>query len=64
MLRSVILLVVSLVVLNLLQPWLARLGFGRLPGDLRFKLGGREWQLPIASAVLFTLVATLIGRLI
>jgi Protein of unknown function (DUF2905) len=64
MLRSVIVLLVTLVAMNLLQPWLQRLGLGRLPGDLRFKVRGREWSLPIASAVLFTLVATLIGRFI
>ena len=34
MLRSVIVLLVTLVVLNLLQPWLRRMGLGRLPGDL------------------------------
>ena len=32
----------ALLVLTALQPWLQKLGIGRLPGDLRFKINGRE----------------------
>ena len=37
---------IALLVLTALQPWLNRLGIGRLPGDLRFKRNGREYVLP------------------
>ena len=54
----------ALVLLSALTPWLHRLGFGRLPGDLRFRLVGREWVIPLASTVLLTLAAGLIDRLL
>jgi hypothetical protein len=62
--RFVVTLFVALIVLTALQPWLQRLGLGRLPGDLRFRLGKREVLLPFASTLLLTLVVFLIGRFI
>jgi len=48
-----------------LQPRLARqLRLGRLPGDLRLRLRGKDYVFPFASAVLLSLVAGLIGRLL
>ena len=64
MLRWMVVIFLALVVLSWLTPWLNRLGLGRLPGDLRFRLFGREWYLPFASTVLLSFVATLIGFLI
>ena len=64
MLRWMVVIFLALVVLSWLTPWLNRLGLGRLPGDLRFRLFGRAWYLPFASTVLLSLVATLIGLLI
>jgi hypothetical protein len=54
----------SLAVLAAATPWLQRLGVGRLPGDVRFSVRGREYSLPFASTVLFCLVAWAVGRLI
>ncbi len=54
----------ALAVLAIATPWLARLGVGRLPGDLRFRVRGRDYSLPFASTLLFCLVAWGIGRLI
>jgi hypothetical protein len=62
--RFVITLFVALIVLAALQPWLQKLGVGRLPGDLRFRLGKREILLPFASTLLLTLIAFLVGKLI
>lgn len=62
--RFVVTLFVGLIVLAALQPWLQKLGIGRLPGDLRFRVGKREVLLPFASTLLLTLVVFLIGRLI
>lgn len=64
MLRWMVVIFLALAVLSWLTPWLNRLGLGRLPGDLRFRLFGREWYLPFASTVLLSFVATLIGFLI
>ena len=62
--RFVVTLFLGLVVITALQPWLQRLGIGRLPGDLRFCIGKREVMLPFASTLLLTFVVYLIGRLI
>lgn len=64
MLRWLIVVVITLVVFNGLQPWLRRLGLGRLPGDLHFKLRGREWNLPIATTLLLSFIAMLIAKLL
>jgi hypothetical protein len=52
------------VLFNVLQSWLARIGLGRLPGDLHFRAGGREWFLPLTSSVVLTVIAALIGLLL
>jgi Protein of unknown function (DUF2905) len=62
--RFIITLFIGLIVITALQPWLQKLGLGRLPGDLRFKLGKREVLLPFASTLLLSLIAFLVGRLI
>ena len=54
----------ALAVLAVATPWLARLGVGRLPGDLKFTARGRVYFLPIASTLIFCALAWLIGRLI
>lgn len=62
--RFVVTLFLALVVLTALQPWLQKLGIGRLPGDLRFRVRGREYLLPFASTLALTLLVFLIGKLI
>jgi hypothetical protein len=57
-------LFIALMVLTALQPWLRKIGIGRLPGDVNFRLGGREYSFPFASTVLLTALMFLIGRLI
>jgi len=54
------------ILLLLFSRWhrgLHKIGLGRLPGDFRFRLFGREIFLPFASSVLLGLVALLIGKL-
>jgi len=53
----------ALLVLAALQPWLQRLGIGRLPGDVRFKIKGKEVLLPFASTVVLSLALMLLARL-
>jgi hypothetical protein len=62
--RFIVTLFLALVVLTALQPWLQRLGIGRLPGDFRFRIGKREYLLPFASTLLLTLLVFLIGKLV
>jgi hypothetical protein len=64
MIRWVIVIFLALLLINWLSPLLQRLGFGRLPGDFRFRLFGREWFLPVTTTLLLSGVASLIARLI
>jgi hypothetical protein len=65
MLKWLIVMLAAVFVVGLLQPRLARLlQLGRLPGDLRLRWRGRDYVFPFASAVVLSLVATLIGRLL
>ena len=48
--------------INGLSPLLQRLGLGRLPGDFKFKLFGRDWFIPLASTVLLSFVVSLIAK--
>ncbi len=64
MLRWMIVVVLALLVFSRLGPWLKRLGLGRLPGDFHFRFAGRDWSLPIASTLLLSFIAMLIGQLI
>ena len=64
MIRWLIVVFLALILFNGLMPWLQKLGFGRLPGDFRFRLFGREFFLPIASTVLLSVIAALIARFV
>ncbi|APW45584.1 DUF2905 domain-containing protein [Rhodoferax antarcticus] len=64
MIRWLIVVLLALIVLNGVTPWLQRLGFGRLPGDVRFKIFGREIFLPFATTIILSLVAAGISRVL
>jgi Protein of unknown function (DUF2905) len=64
MLKWLVTLAVALVVLTAMSPWLARLGLGRLPGDLRMRVKGRDYCLPLTTTILLSLALTAIARLI
>lgn len=64
MFRWIFTIFVALIVLTTALPWLEKLGFGRLPGDIRFTLFGKRIFLPFASTVLLSLVLFLLVRLI
>ena len=64
MIRWLIVVFLALILFNGLMPWLQKLGFGRLPGDFRFRLFGREWFIPLTTTVLLSLLAALIARFI
>ncbi|MEJ8820526.1 DUF2905 domain-containing protein [Variovorax humicola] len=62
MIRWLIVVVLALLLMSGLTDWLRRHGFGRLPGDFEFRIFGRNWQLPIASTVVLSMIAALIAR--
>ena len=57
MIRWILVIFLALVLISWFTPLLQRLGLGRLPGDLRFKVFGREWFIPLTSTILLSLLA-------
>ena len=45
---------------GLLWPWLAKLGLGRLPGDIRVESEGGGFYFPITTCILLSLVVSLV----
>lgn len=64
MLRWLIVFFLAMLVFQGLRPWLERIGLGRLPGDFRFRLRGREWYFPLGSSLVLSALAAGIGLLI
>ncbi|MBK8073155.1 MAG: DUF2905 domain-containing protein [Ramlibacter sp.] len=64
MIRWFIVILLALVLFSWLTPWLRRVGLGRLPGDFRFRLFGREWFIPLASTVVLSFIASLISLVV
>ena len=64
MLKWLITLGVGIFVLGLVGPWLARLGLGRMPGDVTVQRNGRRFYFPVATSIVLSLVLMLILRLL
>jgi hypothetical protein len=64
MFRWLIVVFLVLVLVNSFTPWLQKLGFGRLPGDFRFKVFGREFFIPLTTTIILSMVAAVIARFI
>jgi hypothetical protein len=63
MIRWVVVIFLGLMIFYVLLPGLGRIGVGRLPGDVRFKLFGQIMCLPFGSTVLWSALAFLIAEL-
>jgi hypothetical protein len=64
MIRWMIVIFLALLLISWFTPFLRKLGFGQLPGDVRFKAFGRDWNLPFATTIVLSMLASLIGYLI
>lgn len=66
MARFLIFLGLALVVSGLLWPYLAKLGIGRLPGDIAFTRGNATFYFPIMTSIILSIILSallwLIGR--
>ena len=59
-----LLFILTSVVASAALPWLERFGFGRLPLDLRLRIGEHELLLPIGSTLALSVAAWLLARLL
>ena len=64
MTRWFVVIFLALLLISWLTPWLQKFGLTKLPGDLRFRLFGREWNLPLASTLLLSVVASFIAKVV
>lgn len=62
--RWLLVFLLAFLVFNGLKVWLQRLGLGRLPGDFSVRVFGREVYVPLASSVVLSVLAMLIGLVI
>jgi len=64
MIRWMLVIFLALMLISWFTPFLHKLGFGKLPGDLRFTAFGREWFVPITTTIVLSMLASLIAQVI
>jgi hypothetical protein len=64
MIRWMIVIFLALMFISWFTPLLHKLGFGKLPGDMRFRLFGREWFIPLTTTIVLSFIVSLIARLV
>jgi hypothetical protein len=64
MFRWFLTIFIVLIIFSAALPWLEKLGVGRLPGDVRLKVFGKNIFLPFASTILLSTLVFLVGRLL
>ena len=64
MIRWLVIVFLALLIFSGLRPWLEKLGLGKLPGDFRFRLAGREFFIPLTSSVVIAFIGMLVGKLL
>ena len=62
MIRWMLVIFLALMLISWFTPFLQKLGLGKLPGDLRFTIFGREWFVPITTTIVLSMVASLIAQ--
>jgi DUF2905 family protein len=60
MARFLIILGIALVAVGFAWPWLAKLGLGRLPGDIHIVREGYSFYFPITTGLILSAVVSLI----
>ena len=64
MIRWVLVVFLVLLLIQGVTPWLAKLGFGRLPGDFRCPLFGKEFFIPLTTTLILSMVCAFIARML
>ena len=58
--RTLIIIGLVIAAIGIVWPWLARVGFGRLPGDILIQRENFTIYIPIATGLLFSIVLSLL----
>jgi hypothetical protein len=58
--RLLILLGLLILLAGLAWPWIARLGLGRLPGDINVERDGWSFHFPVVTSIVISVVLTLL----
>ena len=58
--RALIVVGIALVALGVAWPWLAKLGLGRLPGDIRIETESGGFYFPIVTCLIVSIVLSLL----
>jgi len=61
--KVLIILGALLILLGIILPYLNNIGFGRLPGDIILKKNNFNLYFPVTSAIIFSIVVTIILKL-
>ena len=64
MIRWIIVIFLALMLISWFTPLLLRMGFGKLPGDLRFRLFGRDFFIPLTTTIILSMLAALVSKLL
>lgn len=64
MIRWLIVVFIALLLFSSLHKWLEKIGLGKLPGDFRFTLFGREFFVPLTSSVVLSFIAMGVAKLL
>ncbi len=68
--RWLLTFIIASIALSALWPTIEKLlgrigiGIGKLPGDFKLRLFGREWFFPLSSTLLFTLLFWVVMRVL
>jgi hypothetical protein len=58
--RFLIIAGIAAIALGVAWPWLARLGLGRLPGDLHVERDGFSFYFPLTTSIVVSIVVSLL----
>jgi Protein of unknown function (DUF2905) len=58
--RLLIVLGIAIVLVGIAWPWLARLGLGRLPGDINIERDGWSFHFPLMTSIVVSIVLSLL----
>ncbi len=58
--RTLIAIGIAVLIIGLFWPWLARLPFGRLPGDILIDKSGLKVYIPLTTMIVISLALSII----